>query len=237
MSTTGESLTDTFDEGELLPDPLPADPFPLLQGWFDEAVARAEQPNPNGMALATVGPGGSPSVRLVLCKAIHPDPGRLVFYTNYRSRKATELEGNPRVAAVLHWDHQERQIRVEGVVTRSPAEESDAYFASRRWESRLGAWASDQSRPIESREALLEQAAERAMELGLDISAIVDGHGEDLVIPRPPHWGGYRIWADRVELWCSGVGRVHDRAAWTRKLTADGEGFACGAWEATRVQP
>lgn len=230
-------LTGAYDEGEMLPEPLPADPFGTLTRWFDEAQAAKNQPNPNAMTLATADADGRLSARVVLCKAIHPDPGRLVFYTNYTSRKGMALEANPRAAIVMHWDHADRQVRVEGPVTRSPAEESDAYFASRRWESRLGAWASDQSKPIASREALLEQVAEKAIELGVDLSKIVDGRGDELEIPRPPHWGGFRLWAERVELWCGGTGRVHDRAVWARELAADGDGFACGAWSATRLQP
>jgi pyridoxamine 5'-phosphate oxidase len=223
---------------EMLPDPLPAEPFALFRAWFDEAHQRRVQPNPNAMTLATVDPDGRPSARIVLCKAIHEDPGRIVFYTNYNGRKGAALAANPRASLVFHWDPLDRQARIEGPVLRSPAEESDAYFRSRRLESRLGAWASDQSRPVESREKLLEQVAERARELGVDLSKIADGGGgEDAEIPRPPHWGGYRVWAERVELWCAGTGRVHDRAEWTRSLTPAGDGYTGGPWSATRLQP
>lgn len=184
---------------------------------------------------ATIDPDGRPSARVVLCKELVEKDGYLVFYTNYRGRKGRALEANPRAAAVLHWDHFDRQVRVEGPVVRSPAAESDAYFHSRRWESRVGAWASDQSEPIASRAALLAKVQSTARELGVDLAAGVAG--QPVEIERPPHWGGYRLWFDRVELWCGGVGRVHDRAAWTRALTPAGEGFRAGPWSATRLQP
>ena len=231
-----DSLVEAYSS-EMLPDPLPGEPFGLFGAWFDEAREREIQPNPNAMTLATVDPDGRPSARIVLCKAIHPDPGRVVFYTNYNGRKGRALEANPYASLVFHWDPLDRQVRIQGPVTRSPAEESDAYFRSRRWESRLGAWASDQSEPIESREALLEQVAERAIELGIDMTKVVDGGGENLEIPRPAHWGGYRVWAERVELWCAGTGRVHDRAEWTRELTLADDGFTADPWSATRLQP
>lgn len=227
---------DTYD-AEQLPDPLPSDPFPNFQAWLAEATERADVPNPNAMCLSTVAPDGQPSSRMVLCKEVMADRGVVVFYTNYTSRKGSELAGNPRCALLFHWDHRGRQVRIEGRVTKAPAAMSDAYFASRRWESRLGAHASDQSRPIESREALLEKVMEKAMELDLDLSKVVDGDGRGLEIPRPDHWGGYMVWATGVELWCDGVGRVHERARWDRDLTPDGDGFAPGPWRVSRLQP
>ncbi|MAY73132.1 MAG: pyridoxamine 5'-phosphate oxidase [Phycisphaerae bacterium] len=224
-------------EGESLPDPLPDDPFGIAETWFNDARDRAVQPNPNAMTLATADETGAPSARIVLCKHFDADSGSVIFYTNYQSRKGRELEANPRAALVMHWDALDRQIRITGPVTHAPAEQSDAYFASRAWEKRLGAWSSDQSQPIESREALLMQVAERAVELDIDLRKIVDGHADELVIPRPPHWGGYRVWAETVELWCSGVGRVHDRALWRRDLTRDGDDYNAGPWSSTRLQP
>jgi pyridoxamine 5'-phosphate oxidase len=238
MPTDSTNVIQAFDHEEMLPDPLPAEPFALVRAWFDEAHARSVQPNPNAMTLATVDADGRPSARIVLCKALHPETGVVVFYTNYESRKGRALEANPRAALIMHWDALDRQIRIEGPVTRSPAEESDAYYNSRRWESRLGAWASKQSRPIESRDALMEQVAMQAMELGLDMTDIVDNEGKNLQIPRPPHWGGFRVWAERVELWCGGTGRVHDRAQWTRTLAERADGDApSGDWTCTRLQP
>ncbi len=213
---------------EHLPEPLPPDPFPFLTAWLARAERDRIAPNPNAMTLATRGPDGAPAARIVLCKAIEPDPGYLVFYTNYESRKGRDLDAHPRAAIVFHWDALDRQARIEGPVVRSPAAESDAYFATRPWESRIGAWASRQSEPLASRQALLDQVAEAAARFGIDESA---------AIPRPPHWGGYRLWAQRIELWVGGVGRIHDRAAWTRSLQPASDGFVPGPWKATRLQP
>ncbi len=228
-----------FDEAfdaEQLPDPLPNSPFGLLTEWFHEAREKVSLVNWNTMGLATVDDQGRPSSRMVLCKDIRAEAGELVFYTNYRSRKARDLEGNPRCALLMHWDELGRQVRVEGVARKSPPEESDRYFATRPWESKIGAWASEQSAPIENREAMIEKIAETVAELGLDLSVIVDGHPEDLRIPRPPFWGGYRVRAEAVELWCNGAGRVHERARWERTLPADGTGEA-GPWRRMRLQP
>lgn len=230
-------VASTYDEGELLPDPLPASPMGLLRAWLEEATEKGVQPNPNAMTLATVDPDGRPSARVVLCKDLREAEGVIVFYTNYQSRKGRALAANPQASLVMHWDDLDRQARIDGPVVKSPPAESDAYFASRRWESRLGAWASEQSEPIESREALLEKVAMKAMELGLDLESIVDREGRDLVIPRPPFWGGYRVIASRVELWCGGIGRVHDRAGWSRDVAVSASGFEAGAWSTTRLQP
>ena len=227
-----------FDEAfdaEQLPDPLPPDPFGLLTGWFNEAREKVSRPNWNTMGLATVDTSGRPSSRMVLCKDIRPDEGELVFYTNYRSRKARDLEANPRCALLMHWDELGRQVRVEGRAVKSPPEESDRYFASRAWESKIGAWASEQSAPIQSRQAMIEKIAETVVELGLDLAMIVDGHPEQLQIPRPPFWGGYRVRAEAVELWCNGAGRVHERARWQRTL--DPETRKPSPWHRTRLQP
>lgn len=220
-----------FDVGPSLPDPLPESPFPIFKEWFDQAVAERVSPNPNAMTIATATPGGMPSARIVLCKGLDPDGGSVTFYTNLDSRKGLEIRDNPRAAAVFHWDHHERQARLEGALTRVSDAEADAYFATRAWESRIGAWASRQSQPLDSRETLLQQAAERILELDLNISAAVRGDPVD--IPRPPFWGGYRLVAQRVELWVGGTGRLHDRAQWVR----DVEGGRASPWRATRLQP
>lgn len=225
-----------FTTGERLPDHLPGEPFAHFESWFREARDNAIQPNPNAMTLATVDPDGRPSSRIVLCKSIEREPGCVVFYTNYTSRKGRALGANPRASLTFHWDPYDRQVRVEGPVTRTSEDESDAYFRTRAWQSRVGAWASDQSEPIESRQKLLEQVAKRGAKLGVDVAKAAVTRG-DIHIPRPPHWGGFRVWAERVELWCGGVGRVHDRAHWTRELTPSGEGFSPGPWSATRLQP
>ena len=196
------------------------------ESWLEAATADRVQRNPNAMTLATVGAGSGPSARVVLCKSFVADPGYVVFYTNYESRKGIEIADNDRVAVVFHWDALGRQIRLEGVAVRSPADESDAYFLSRDHGSQLGAWGSDQSRPIDSRQAFLRQLEERAAAPG------------DRLATRPPHWGGYRVWADAVELWVEGKDRIHDRARWTRELrSVSGSRFAPTPWRGTRLQP
>ncbi len=210
---------------ESLSDPLPEEPLETAAGWLAESWKRREQPNPNAMTLATSTRDGRPSARIVLCKEIAARPGYVVFYTNYHSRKGRELAENPRAAAVLHFDPLQCQVRIEGVVEKAPDADSDAYFASRTLQSRIGAWASAQSEPIESRERLRAAVASMARRLGPSV-------------PRPPHWGGYRLWAEAVELWVSGEARIHDRARWSRHLTrlAAG-GIEPGPWSVTRLQP
>ena len=222
---------------EHLPDPLPAEPLELAARWLEEATERRAQPNPNAMALATTGAGGQPSARMVLCKQIEPRPGWLTFFTNYDSRKGRELQHNARAAALFHWDSLHRQVRVEGPIVRLPAADSDAYFATRNWQSRLGAWASQQSQPIASRAELLRKVASTALRLALPVPADEQHPDPGLRIARPPHWGGYRLWAAAVELWVEGSARIHDRARWERSLVPQGEGYAPGAWSATRLQP
>ncbi len=210
---------------ERLHDPLPAEPLEVAAEWLAEAWRLRTQPNPNAMALATSTKDGRPSARIVLCKEIIARPGYVVFYTNYHSRKGRELAENPQAAAVLHFDALHCQVRLEGTIERSSPADSDAYFASRTVESRLGAWASSQSEPIESRERLHAAVAEAARRFGA-------------TVPRPLHWGGYRLWAEVVELWVQGESRIHDRAAWSRELTRRADGnFEAGAWTVTRLQP
>jgi pyridoxamine 5'-phosphate oxidase len=223
-----------------LPDDLPGDPMHWAAAWLNEATAQCVQRNPNAMNLATVGNDAMPSARVVLCKDFVPDPGYLVFYTNYKSRKVEELRANPRVAVTFHWDALGRQVRIEGAAVFSPAAESDAYFASRDPGSQLGAWGSDQSAPLASREALLRQLRERAAGLGLNVSDDLRSiHEADRpVIPRPAHWGGVRVWASGIELWIEGEDRIHDRARWRLQLERkDEHGFAAGGWSGTRLQP
>ena len=208
-----------------LPAQLPDDPFPLFEQWFKSARDERVQPNPDAMVVASATRDAQPSARVVLCRRLLAKPGYVVFFTNYASRKGREIEANPRVAAVLHWDTLNRQVRLEGPVVRSPAAESDEYFASRPLDSRIGAWASLQSEPLESRAGLLKRVA-------------VIGARYGTQVPRPPHWGGYRLWPDAVELWVEGAFRVHDRARWTRSLEPEGpHAFVCGTWQATRLFP
>jgi pyridoxamine 5'-phosphate oxidase len=229
---------------ELLPDPLPTEPLVVVNRWLAESWQVRQQPNPNSMVLATVGPNGQPSARVVLCKEIVPQPGYLVFYTNYLSYKGRQLAQNPRAAAVMHWDALHRQVRVEGIVVKSPEADSDAYFASRPWQSRLGAWASAQSEPISSRKDLHSAVANAAERFGTPPPDTAVS--TDIAIPRPPHWGGYHLWVESVELWVEGEARIHDRARWMRSLTrraeanaasTDGTYMEAGPWTATRLQP
>jgi len=224
---------------ETLPEPLPAEPLALAAAWLEQATAARTQPNPNAMVLATVDAQGVPSARVVLCKEIHPNPGYVTFFTNYLSRKGTELAARPRAAAVIHWDALRRQVRLEGPITRTTEAESDTYFASRAWQSRIGAWASQQSAPVASR-AELERATRRAAQrFGTPSPTEVDDTAPDpgVVIPRPPHWGGFHLWVDSCELWVEGAARLHDRARWKRTLTPDTNTFRAGAWHVSRLQP
>jgi pyridoxamine 5'-phosphate oxidase len=219
---------------EMLPEPLPPEPLTFAQAWLAEAARARQQPNPNAMVLATTTPEGHPSARVVLCKDIQPVPGFVVFYTNYESRKGQELAANGRAAVVMHWDHLHRQVRVEGRVVKTGTAESDAYFASRALESRIGAWASRQSQPVASRAELLSSVAAAAKRLGVNEQSAE----ANVQVPRPPHWGGFQLWAEAVELWVEGAARIHDRARWTRTLEARGDGrFTTGPWTATRLQP
>jgi pyridoxamine 5'-phosphate oxidase len=229
---------------QLLPDPLPGEPLTIAAAWLETARARRDQPNPNAMVLASVGAEGRPSARVVLCKEIVADPGYVCFFTNYESRKGLEVESHPRVAIVMHWDHLYRQLRIEGHIVRAPAAESDAYFRTRPWQRRVGAWASAQSRPVGSRAELEAAVAQTAQRFGVPVPGPEDapappGLGDS--IPRPPHWGGYHVYADAVELWVEGESRIHDRARWTRPLRLDAEGGrppqAAGSWQVTRLQP
>jgi pyridoxamine 5'-phosphate oxidase len=208
-----------------LPDALPAEPLGTVKSWLAEAIRRGDQPNPNAMVLATCDARGHPSARIVLCKDIDAESGTLRFFTNYQSRKGSELQANPNAALLMHWDHQYRQVRVEGIVQKVSAAESDSYFASRSRASQLGAHASAQSQPVASRAALREQ-----------LDAVVRRYPG--IVPRPPHWGGFVLWAHTVELWVEGMARLHDRARWTRSVAAAGAGAPhCGNWSATRLQP
>jgi pyridoxamine 5'-phosphate oxidase len=193
-----------------------ADPDPVEQfrRWFDEALA-ADLHEPNAMTLATSTQGGSPSARIVLLKGF--DERGFVFYTNYEGRKSGELETNPYAALVFYWGELQRQVRIEGHVSRILEEESDAYFKERPRGSQLGAWASEQSRPVGDRSALEERVRELEVEY--------EGRG----VPRPPFWGGYRVEPETIEFWQGRENRLHDRLVYRRS-----EG---GGWRRERLQP
>ena len=179
----------------------PTSPIASLKGWFSEAEAAQASPNPLAVALSTVGPYGAPSSRMVLLKGF--DENGAVFYTNYTSDKASDIEKNPNVSLLFHWDNMQRQIRIQGKATKVTAEESDIYFESRHRLSQVGAWASKQSQPLNSRTVLIAKVA-----------AITEKWiGRS--VPRPEFWGGYRVSLDLVELWQGHDGRLHDRIQYT----------------------
>jgi len=216
---------------ETLPAALPANPLEVAARWLAQAKADAAQPNPNAMVLATVDGRGQPSARVVLCKGIEVESGCILFYTNYLSRKGGELKANPRAAVVFHWDHVHRQVRVEGSVEAVSDAENDAYFQTRHWQSRLGAWASQQSQPLACRDALKAAIAEQAKRFGIAYEGPGEPEPAEVAdVPRPATWGGFRLRAEAVELWVEGEFRIHDRARWTRTPPA-------GPWTATRLQP
>jgi pyridoxamine 5'-phosphate oxidase len=222
---------------ETLPEPLPSNPLQVAATWLSQAQIDAAQPNPNAMVLATVDTRGQPSARVVLCKGIAAERGHIMFYTNYESRKGRELEGNPRAALVFHWDHRHRQVRAEGTVEKLSDAENDAYFKSRPWPSRLGAWASHQSEPVASRAVLSAAVAGEARRWGIPYAGPGSPEPESVSVevPRPPHWGGFRLIVNAIELWVEGEFRIHDRARWTR-LPAEAPGGEV-AWSVTRLQP
>jgi pyridoxamine 5'-phosphate oxidase len=226
------------DWTETLPDPLPANPLQVAAEWLAQARIDAAQPNPNAMVLATVDARGQPSARVVLCKDIAAAAGFISFYTNYQSRKGRELEANPRAAVVFHWDHRHRQVRAEGRVERLSAAESDAYFQSRPWQSRLGAWASRQSEPVESRGVVAKAIAMAARRFGVPYDGPGSQEPESVAadITRPPNWGGFRLVVDAIELWVEGEFRIHDRALWTRSTDAQ-DAASVTQWSVTRLQP
>ncbi|HVH02356.1 MAG TPA: pyridoxamine 5'-phosphate oxidase [Amaricoccus sp.] len=190
------------------------DPFAIARAWLAEAEA-AEPNDPNAIALATVDAQGLPNARMVLLKDIEADA--FVFYTNYESVKATEIEAGGKAAFVVHWKTLRRQIRARGAVSREDGPQADAYYRSRSLPSRLGAWASRQSRPLASRGALMVEVARVSALRGLDP-------------PRPPFWGGYRLAPVEIEFWADGAHRLHDRFRWTRADPAS-------PWEVVRLNP
>ena len=191
-----------------------SDPFAIARRWL--ADAEATEPNdPNAIALATVDAAGMPNARMVLLKEI--EEGGFVFYTNYQSVKAGEIDLSGTAAFVMHWKSLRRQIRARGRVSREDGPQADAYYRSRSLPSRLGAWASAQSRPLKSRAALMLEVARVTATKGIDP-------------PRPPFWGGYRLAPVEIEFWADGAHRLHDRFRWTRSEPGE-------AWDMVRLSP
>ena len=206
-------LRKSYERAELDETRSASTPLQQFEHWLHEAIT-AELPEPTAMTLATVGADGRPSTRVVLLK--RADVRGFVWYTNYESRKAQELAVNPQAALQFHWVELERVVRIEGRVEKTDAEDSDAYYRTRPLDSRIGAWASPQSRVIASRAVLVTEAARIGAKFLLDP-------------PRPPHWGGYRLVPDTFEFWQGRRSRLHDRLRYT--LQPD------GAWQRQRLAP
>ena len=208
-------------------DAQDGDPFATAAAWLSEA-SENEINDPGAMSLATVDPDGLPNLRMVLLKEIEPAPapggrGAFVFYTNFESAKGRELTAHPKAALCLHWKSLRRQLRARGVVEVVEAEKADAYFDSRPYKSRVGAWASAQSRPLSSRAALAAEAAMYAARYPFSP-------------PRPPHWGGFRLIPSEIEFWSDGAFRLHDRFQW-RWTQSAAEGAEAAAWKVQRLSP
>ena len=203
------------------------DPFILARNWLAEAEA-VEPNDANAIALATVDADGLPDVRMVLLKEIESHgagEGAFVFYTNYESAKGQQIAASGKAAFVMHWKSLRRQIRVRGTVTREEGPQADAYYASRALQSRIGAWASQQSRPLASRAALMQAAAREGLRHGPNPS-------------RPPFWGGFRIAPVQIEFWADGQFRLHDRFRWSRAGSdVENSQQKRGGWQVARLAP
>lgn len=214
MNTAIADLRKNHTKAALDENTIHPDPFQQFHLWLNQAL-ESELPEPNAMTLATTTPDGKPSARMVLLKSL--DQKGFVFYTNYTSRKAQQLEANPQAALVFWWAELERQVRIEGIVEKVTPQESDAYFNSRPLGSKLGAWASPQSSIIPSRETLENNLTH------------YENQYQDQTIPRPPHWGGFRLIPHQIEFWQGRPKRLHDRLVYS----LDDQ----GKWGITRLAP
>ena len=215
METRKTDARKEYEQGSLDEATIARDPIDQFAAWYDFAVA-AGVPEPEAMTLSTATPTGQPSARIVLLRGF--DARGFCFFTNYASRKGRELEENPHAALTFHWATLERQVRIEGRVERTSSSESDAYFASRPTASRIGAWGSPQSEVIPDRNALEDL-----------VSRFRAVHPDDAAIPRPEHWGGFRVVPERIEFWQGRPSRLHDRLRFTRD--------ASGRWALERLAP
>jgi len=203
-----------YAKKELNVNQVKADPIEQFEIWFEEAIA-AEVPDTNAMTLSTVSADGFPNARMVLLKGI--ENANFIFFTNYNSRKGKDLEANPYAALTFYWPQLERQININGKVTKLSTSESDAYYHSRPRKSQVGAWASEQSQPINSRQVIISRFAKFALKyLGRQVE-------------RPPHWGGFELSPTRIEFWQGRPSRLHDRIQYLREVT--------GAWKKERLAP
>jgi pyridoxamine 5'-phosphate oxidase len=211
--TSLADLRKTYARSSLTESAVNSDPILQFKSWMDEAL-HAGVPEHNAMTLATAGADGKPSARIVLIKGA--DARGFAFFTNYESHKGRDLEANPHAALLFHWIELERQVRIEGRVQKLPGAESDAYYASRPLDSRIGAWASEQSREVSGRVALVARAAKFAAKFGMNP-------------PRPPHWGGYVVVPELMEFWQGRPSRLHDRIVYSREPH--------GVWRIARLAP
>jgi pyridoxamine 5'-phosphate oxidase len=211
--TSLADLRKTYARSSLTESAVNSDPILQFKSWMDEAL-HAGVPEHNAMTLATAGADGKPSARIVLIKGV--DARGFAFFTNYESHKGRDLEANPHAALLFHWIELERQVRIEGRVQKLPGAESDAYYASRPLDSRIGAWASEQSREVSGRVALVARAAKFAAKFGMNP-------------PRPPHWGGYVVVPELMEFWQGRPSRLHDRIVYSREPH--------GVWRIARLAP
>ncbi len=212
--TTLADLRRDYASRALTEDAADADPLRQFDAWFDEAL-KSQLIDVNAMTLATASPGGEPAARIVLLKGV--DESGFVFYSNYESAKGRDLSANPRACLLFFWAELERQVRITGAVTRTTSEESESYFHSRPFESQIGAAISDQSRTVSDRSRLEKRYAETAAKY------------QGSIVPRPDHWGGYRVKPETIEFWQGRTSRLHDRLLYSRQ--------GDGSWSRSRLEP